>query len=473
MGIGSGQSAKTQKMGLWEVVGIIFFTVSGGAYGLEALVGTVGAFWTLVLVIVLPILWVIPIALMVAELASAIPEDGGYYIWVSRALGKFWGFQESWWTLGYSIANIAIFPVLFISYLGFFYPQLNQSGWEMFALRALLSVVFIFLSLLLNLRGSKTVGENAAANMLLVSLPFIALSLSGIFAGERSNLVAATTLPDSAWMRPAELAAGLAIVLWNYSGWESIATCASEVEHPQRNFPIALGLSLLIIVPSYVLPLLAGFKVTLNPHDWGDTSGWPSIAEKLGGGWFGWSVGLTALFSTWALYNSQLLCVSYLPRVLARDGWFPKHYSFTSQRTGAPYNSLIAISIVAAAMSILSLKKLIVVDMLFYTLGLALEFIALIVLRKKEPSLHRPFKIKLPTWGLALLSIPPLAIASCVAIFSAMGEEGSLLQLGIVFVGIVAGVAFYVKRKVSGVPAFEPSQWVGGDTLGASTRFIG
>src|SRR5438270_638409 len=95
-------SSPKRKLGFWPQVALIFFTVSGGAYGLEALVGMVGPQWTILLIVLLPIVWAIPISLMVAELSSAIPEEGGYYVWVRRGLGRFWGFQEGWWTLCYS-----------------------------------------------------------------------------------------------------------------------------------------------------------------------------------------------------------------------------------------------------------------------------------------------------------------------------------------------------------------------------------
>ena len=439
----------SKKLGLGAVVGIIFFTVSGGAYGLEVLVGTVGAFWALVLVILLPIFWAVPIGLMVAELASAIPENGGYYIWVKRACGDFWGFQEGWWTLCYSVANMAIFPVFFVEYLSYFFPQLRDPSLQMLAVRGLISLAFVLLSLWFNLRGSKTVGANAAANLLLVLFPFIAMSIWGLFKGDWANLALATTMPNHGWIQPSALAAGLAVVIWNYSGWESIATCASEVENPQKNFPRALAISLTIIILSYVLPLLAGFKVSITPSHWGDSSGWPSIAERLGGSWLGWSGAIAALLSVWALYNSQLLCVSYLPSVMAKDGWLPKGISKTSEKTGAPYNALFLISAVTALMSVLSLQKLIVVDMLFYALGLALEFMALITFRETHPNLPRPFRIRLPVWGLVLMSLPPLAIILCVATFSTIGESGSLIQLGIVAFGILARLGIYQNKRRS------------------------
>ena len=55
---------------------------------------------------------------MVGELSRALPEEGGYYAWVRRALGPFWGFQEAWLSLAASIFDMAIYPTLFVLYLG-------------------------------------------------------------------------------------------------------------------------------------------------------------------------------------------------------------------------------------------------------------------------------------------------------------------------------------------------------------------
>ena len=70
---------------------------------------------------------------MIGELASAIPAEGGFYIWVRRALGPFWGYQESWLSLSASIFDMALYPAIFVLYLGKFSPALT-AGWKAYAL---------------------------------------------------------------------------------------------------------------------------------------------------------------------------------------------------------------------------------------------------------------------------------------------------------------------------------------------------
>jgi amino acid transporter len=435
-----------KKLGFWQQVALIFFTVSGGAYGLEALVGAVGATWSIILVIALPLLWAVPVALMVAELSTAIPEEGGYYIWVKRGLGKFWGFQEGWWTLCYSAVDLALYPVLFVTYLGFFFPVLETASPQVAILRWGICVVFIVGALLMNLRGTQAVGTNALANLMLVSFPFLLLTICGLFYGDWTLLKNAFSGDHLTHTSPAAIATGLAVVLWNYCGWDNVSTYASEVENPQKNYPRALSVSLLIIVLSYLLPLLAGFKATTTPTDWSEGAGWPTIAEKLAGNWLGILGGIAALLSAWALFNSQLLYISRLPMAMAKDGWLPKKIAKTSAK-GSPVTALVIMSVLAAVFSSLSLGKLMVVDILFYTLGLSLEFCALIALRKKEPSLARPFRIPLENFGLTILSIIPLSLALIVAVFSTMGEDGSFVQVAIVAAGVTAGFFIFKRRS--------------------------
>lgn len=83
---------------------------SRGAFGLEPLVGAVGPGLAVLLIVVTPFIWSLPMALMVAELATLLPEEGGYYFWVKETSGHFWAVQEAWWTMGYSLALVAVCP---------------------------------------------------------------------------------------------------------------------------------------------------------------------------------------------------------------------------------------------------------------------------------------------------------------------------------------------------------------------------
>lgn len=90
---------------------LTFFCVAGGAYGLEDAVGAGGPMLALLALLLVPWLWSLPAALMTAELSAAMPEDGGYVVWVERAFGRFWGFVEGWLSWLCSFADNSLYPV--------------------------------------------------------------------------------------------------------------------------------------------------------------------------------------------------------------------------------------------------------------------------------------------------------------------------------------------------------------------------
>ena len=118
-------------------------------------------------------------------------------------------------------------------------------------------------------------------------------------------------------MRTTAVLLGLSIVLFNYGGWDNISTYASEVNRPQRNYPLALGGALLLTVLAYVIPVIAGISITRDPMLWTTDAGWPAIAAIIGGRWLGILLALAGLVAQWTLLNAQLLYVSRLPFVLA------------------------------------------------------------------------------------------------------------------------------------------------------------
>src|ERR1700674_4899673 len=113
-----------RKLTVLPLVAAIYFMVAGGPFGLEDVVQAVGYSGALLILFLTPLLWSLPTAMMVGELASAIPAEGGFYVWVTRGLGKFWGFQETWLTMAGSIFEMALYPNLFVDYLGHFAPAM-------------------------------------------------------------------------------------------------------------------------------------------------------------------------------------------------------------------------------------------------------------------------------------------------------------------------------------------------------------
>src|SRR5689334_25383034 len=112
------QSGPRRKLTVLSLAAATYFMVSGGPYGMEELVQDAGYKLAVVILFFTPLIWSLPTGLMVGELAAALPAEGGFYVWVRRAMGPFWGFQEAWLSLVSSLFDMAIYPTVFVLYLG-------------------------------------------------------------------------------------------------------------------------------------------------------------------------------------------------------------------------------------------------------------------------------------------------------------------------------------------------------------------
>src|SRR3989442_6317434 len=163
---------RSSTLTLGPLVAVMYFTVSGGPFGLEGLVGSIGPGIALLLLVLTPLVFSVPETLLIGELASMLPAEGGYYQWVKRAFGRFWGFTNGWVSWVYSLIDMAIYPVLFLQYLRFFPRGLTPlQGW-------LLALALIWGATWLNLRGTRVVGTASGWFVALVLAPFAVLAVA-------------------------------------------------------------------------------------------------------------------------------------------------------------------------------------------------------------------------------------------------------------------------------------------------------
>jgi amino acid transporter len=171
------------------------------------------------------------------------------------------------------------------------------------------------------------------------------------------------------------------------------------------------------------------------------------IATQAGGQWFGWLLAGAALLAMWSIFNSQLLYSSRLPYVMARDGWLPAPLAAVSKRTAMPVGALIASCAVSSVFAALSFGKLVVIDVLLYSAALALEYVALLALRWKQPEMERPFRIPGGWAGVALVTLAPLGCAGFLLVSTLRDPDSDPRQLFVVAAAIASGAALYFIRR--------------------------
>ena len=174
-------SPSPKKLLLLPLIAATYFMVSGGPYGIEDILGGAGFGWAIVILLILPLVWSLPTALMIGELAAAIPAEGGFYVWVRRALGPFWGYQESWLSLSASVFDMALYPSIFVLYLGKFSPALTAGPRSY-----LWSLAVVVVCCAWNLRGAPRVGTDSVWMFVLLLAPFAIFVASRLLAWSHS-----------------------------------------------------------------------------------------------------------------------------------------------------------------------------------------------------------------------------------------------------------------------------------------------
>jgi amino acid transporter len=399
-----------------SLVFILYFSTSGGAFTTEALVASVGPGTALLVLLLVPVVYSLPEILIVGELASMLPLEGGYYRWVQRAFGPFWAFQNGWLTWMYSLVDMAIYPKLFVTYLAWFAPRLPAWGvWGV-------GLLVIWGATAINLAGAGRVGRTSVAAGTFIIAGFLAVSVAALAHASHvpwRPFAAATSAGKGG------LAVGLSIALWNYIGWDNASTVQGEVRDATRSYPRALAIALPLVVAGYIVPLLA----TLSATDWTTwvEGGWPQIALDAGGALgpilAAW-LALGGMVSALALFNALLLAYSRIPFVLAMDGLLPGALARTDAR-GTPRVAVLFAAAWYSVFMLLPFGSLVIADVLLYSLALMLELASLVVLRAREPELRGAFRIPLGTGAVAVLALFPFSVLLLVVALSfADGEYG-------------------------------------------------
>jgi amino acid transporter len=434
------------KLTVLTLAAATFFMVSGGPYGLEDVVQMAGYAGAIAILLLTPLLWSVPTAMMVSELSSAIPEEGGFYIWVRRGLGPFWGYQETWLSLAGSIFEMALYPTLFVDYLGHFAPSLT-SGHRAIAIELALIVVCT----LWNLWGTRAVGEGSVWMSVALLIPFVVLVALGMSRHVASYAVPAN--PPHPAIAHADILGGILVAMWNYMGWDNTSTVAEEVVRPQRTFPLVMLLTVTFITLSYILPVAAAAHAGVSPLGW-STGGWVDVGRAIGGNWLSIAIAVGGAIGAIGTFNALTLSFSRLPLVMAQDGYLPKIFARTSAKTGMPVVAIVACAIGWAACLFLNFEHLVIMDVLLTGMSILLEFWALVGLRIREPNLPRPYRVPGGILGVTLLGLPPLALMVAAVVRNRTESIGATSSLAVGLVLIALGpISYFLTRPRAKSPA--------------------
>jgi len=349
-----------------------------------------------------------------AELASMMPHTGGQYVFLNRAYGPFVAFLYGWALFAViQSGSIAALAYVFSEYTTQLMPLPDApASWSRIALhvpligdiapfkdlgvKALAAIVIIVLTIV-NYVGVRLGGIvqnifSIAKMTAMLGLVLVVALSPGV--GRVANLTTSSAVihpAGLAWW--AAIAAALQGAFWAYDGWQKITYIGNELKSPQRDLPRSLIIGILLVAGMYLL-MSAAYSYVLPIDDMARSKLVAAdVAERCFAGGGKW-IALAVMLSTFGAANAVILTSARVYFSMARGGMFPALLGHAHPQFHTPGASLLA----QGVWSILLLfsgtfdtltDTLIFVSWFFY----AANAWAVIVLRRREPTAARPFKV--------------------------------------------------------------------------------
>ncbi|MCC5792969.1 MAG: amino acid permease [Legionellaceae bacterium] len=372
-------------------------------------------------------LFFIPVALVAAELATAMPQTGGLYIWVREAFGLRAGFITIWLQWIYNVVwypTIMVFIVSALAYL--FEPSLGQNKYFLLPLSMLLFWTATLLNCL-GMRVSSLVSIIGAIVGTIVPLfLIICLAAYWLLSGHVASISLSwdSLLPD--WHNSSQIVM-LGGILFGLIGMEMSAVHAGDVVNPQRDYPKALlwstiliffslllgSLAIAIVVPKQNLDIVTGLMTAFSLFLPGIKHSWLMSAVVLM-----IFIGAMSSVSTWVMGPARGLMIS------ARDGCLPALLARTN-RYGAPYSLLILQAILFTLLcgvyiffDDISVSYWLLSDLTAQLALLAYVFMfaAVMYLRWRFPTMIRPFRI--PGRDVVCYLVAGTGLVTCLVVIA-------------------------------------------------------
>jgi len=402
-------------------------------------------------------------AMAYAELGSAFHDAGGGYLWVKSSLPDPNGFLSGWMSWFAHAVACSLYALGFGAYsrMALAAVGVQATGWAGLSLEQWLAVLVCAAFAFINYRGASETGK--AGNVVTVAkiaviLAFIAAGL--IVMAPRTDLrVAFTPFLANGW---GGVLAAMGLTFIAFEGYEIIAQTSEEVENPKRNVPRATFLSLVVVVPIYLLVAVVALGATTPPAGL-------SVTEFLGREkelalvsaanqfvrYGGLIILVGGLLSTLSALNATIYSSSRVAFAMARDANLPAALSRVHPKRATPHLAiaLSAVLIIVMAIALPIEDVAAATDVMFLLLFVQVN-IALVRLRKIRPELDRGFRVP---W-VPLVPIIAIATMAVLAVALLIHYPRALIATTL---WLTAGAGVYYSYSRSREIAFEErTRWM-------------
>lgn len=376
--------------------------------------------------------------LTISEIAASLKINGAIK-YLDYTYGRVWGFLFGWaQMIVYFPAQIgalsSIFGVQFVSLFGINAKYAN-----------LIAIFLVLFLLAINLIGTKFSSKMQSVITILKVIPIVLIIIWGFF---NQNKIAAPIFPLRVGNNisfPNAISQGLLSALFAFEGWIVVTNLANEVKNPEKDLSRAIILGLSAITLIYVL-INYTFLTVLPIHDLVNNNNAAFEASmKLFGQFGGKLVTIGILISVYGAVNAFMLTGMRTPYILAQDNLLPfsNKIGKANIHTGVPVMGALIVDAIAIVMILLG-NFTVLTDMLVFVMWTfnTMLAIAVIILRKREPELRRPFKV--PWYPI----IPIISILGGIFIVvSTIINQFILSIIGIGLTLLGLPIYFYMQKQ--------------------------
>jgi APA family basic amino acid/polyamine antiporter len=334
-----------------------------------------------------------------------LPKAGGSFNYIKRAFGNYAGFIAGWFDYIINAIAPAYFSIAITEYLSLIVPALNDYG-------TIIAVILLVLFTVLHLAGLKSGSlVQQVTSFIKIAAFAILITCCFLFGGNNDTPV---DINDSVSQNFALTGLfilfirSLQLIMGTYDGWASPVFFAEENTNPGKSIPRSLFGGALIVMGIYILINLALLYVIPMSVIAGSKLAVADAAEIIFG-----KVGYTililiAIFSLLSILNAIVMICPRILFGLSREGFFIEKGTLIN-KGGTPYVALIITFLIQIFLVILSsFEQLFALGAFMTMMVSTLMFSSVIKLRKTEPLLPRPYRVRgypFTAWLMVLISI--------------------------------------------------------------------
>jgi amino acid transporter len=417
--------ALKKSLSFFDVMNLVIGAIVGADIYIAAAFGAGFLGPASILAWVIAGLMAITIALCFAECSSIIPRVGGPYAYAKEAFGDFVGFLVGWALIIAEWSAIAVFPLAFVAYLSYFYPDMPL------ILQITIKILFVLFLTMINIVGVRQAGRVNDILTILKITPLLIFTITGIVFLSINPSVLVSNFTPFLPLGLGGLGSALVLIFWAYIGFELVTVPSDEIIDAKKTIPLAIGLGMVIIMVFYLVTnfLVVGtvpWEVLSNSSAPLAQSGFVIMGAV---GALLLSVG--ALFSISGSDEAGVLTAARIPYAMAGDALLPHAFAKIHPKYGTPYIALIVQSSITLIAAILgSMEQLIFLSVFAILFCYLITCFAVFPLKKRFGG-----GIKLPRL------VPALGIIVCIYMIT----QTQINQIIVGIILILVGVPIYLK----------------------------